>query len=104
MLTFPTLTAYYNAGSAALVLAILVILIGGFLWWRSWRQRRPRGPPTFTEEDIPLTMSQEANGHGDDDEYPRKKGKERAQHLTPQETIFGVGSDDEDDASSHKFQ
>ncbi|KAI0960156.1 hypothetical protein AcW1_004754 [Taiwanofungus camphoratus] len=96
--------AYYNAGSAALVLVLIALVVGGFLWWRSRRQRL-RGLPISThEENIPLNSSMgETNGHADTDHdsFRSRKGKERATHLTPAEPIFSVGeSDDEDEPKS----
>ncbi|KAI0080868.1 alpha/beta-hydrolase [Panus rudis PR-1116 ss-1] len=107
--------AYYNAGSAALVLLIIAILIGGFLYWRSRRKGGLRGLPlsistrdSFThqeEESIPLRQNDD--GYNDDVDGERRqrvgKGKERARTFTPQrEEIFGVGetSEDEDDGKS----
>ncbi|KAH8096683.1 alpha/beta-hydrolase [Cristinia sonorae] len=99
--------AYYNAGSAALVLVIIAILIGGFVWWRS-RKGKLRGiglPVTREdiqqeEEHIPLTQS---NGNADDSDEEgsrQRKGKGRATGLTPREEIFGVGDDEDDDVRS----
>jgi len=103
--------AYYNAGSAALVLVIIGVLIGGFLWWRFRKGggRRSLGGlslPISTrerdEESIPLTTN--GHGNGEDDEQFRQrlgngKGKERAS-LTPHEEIFGVGDDEDDESRS----
>ncbi|KAH9938091.1 alpha/beta-hydrolase [Fomitopsis serialis] len=96
--------AYYNAGSAAMVLAIISIFIAGFIWWR-YRRSRLRGLQVTTddstaEENIPLATSMtDVNGHGDrDDEAPYKqaKGKERAQELPNEGAIFSIVGDDED--------
>ncbi|KAI0650444.1 alpha/beta-hydrolase [Trametes meyenii] len=92
--------AYYNAGSAALVLVLIAALVGGFLWWRS-RRNRLRGLPLSThEENIPLNLSN--GGERDDDEeggFRPRKGKERAGTLPEEEAIFDVGSDDEGEKS-----
>ena len=102
--------AYYNAGSAALVLVIIAVLIAGFVWWKS-RTGKLRGVglplsrgDVQTEEHIPLTQS---NGDADDgDLSPRgeetrlRKGKGRATGLTPREEIFGVGDDEDEESRS----
>ncbi|CCM01745.1 uncharacterized protein FIBRA_03811 [Fibroporia radiculosa] len=101
--------AYYNAGSAAMVLVIIALAIGGYLWWRTRRNRMRGLPPASThEENIPLNASMaESKDHDDeDDEQFRQqdKGKGRAQLLTPAEAIFSVGeSDDEDDSRSTRI-
>ena len=52
-----TPTAYYNAGSAALVLVLIALVVGGFLWWRS-KRRAARGLALAThEEHIPLNSA-----------------------------------------------
>ena len=104
--------AYYNAGSAAIVLVLIALMVGGFVWWRS-RRGGIRGLPLSTaevgneEETIPLTLSA---GQDDDGGYRQRstgivirdgggkgKGKERAMEFTPKEEIFGVGELDEED-------
>lgn len=102
-------TAYYNAGSAALVLVIIAVLIAGFVWWRSRKGKLSGVGLPLTrddvrpDEEIPLTQS---NGNVDDhdqdtDEGSReRKGKGRATGLTPKEEIFGVGDDEFDDEES----
>ncbi|KAF9061074.1 alpha/beta-hydrolase [Rhodocollybia butyracea] len=89
--------AYYNAGSAALVLFIILAAIAIFMWWRK-RKARAQGlqlPLTRVteeaEESIPLTR-REANDSSQD--FRPRKGKERASENEP---IFDVGSDDEDE-------
>ena len=108
--------AYYNAGSAALVLVLIAAVIGAFLWWRSRRARRlglGRSPPHRTrgfEEHIPLT---ERSAELDDlppsrderDEHEgtfrgRGKGKERATEYTPKEEIFRVDDSDDEDTKT----
>ncbi|KII94629.1 hypothetical protein PLICRDRAFT_127694 [Plicaturopsis crispa FD-325 SS-3] len=92
--------AYYNAGSAALVL-VLIFLVLGVCFWCRVRRRRLRGlqlNPNEEEESIPLNSSRD----GADDGFRMRgngngKGKERAvESLEP--PIFDVGehSDDED--------
>ncbi|KAI6100155.1 carboxypeptidase KEX1 [Pisolithus sp. B1] len=87
--------AYYNAGSAVLILLLIAIAIGVCIWCRI--RRRPfqllrQTSNTISEENIPLNSTLDS-----DDVLHRKfKGKERA---TEDEeigtTIFDVG-DDED--------
>ena len=113
-------TAYYNAGSAALVLVLIAVLIGGFLYWRS-RKGGLKGLPLSNhgstrlnenEESIPLRAHGDGEDHdgsptlvGHDDEVRSRsgkgKGKERATtyEMTPKEEIFGVG--DSDDEEKH---
>ncbi|KAI0337935.1 alpha/beta-hydrolase [Trametopsis cervina] len=100
--------AYYNAGSAAIVLVLIALSIGGFLWWRRWRSRRaggllksPRSQGGF-EEAIPLRENGDSH-YADREDYETtddtrsRKGKERATALTPQETIFTVDDDSDDE-------
>ncbi|KAK7696265.1 hypothetical protein QCA50_000918 [Cerrena zonata] len=106
--------AYYNAGSAALVLVLIALLIGGFLYWRS-RKGGLRGLPLSShgnlrnEESIPLREAEDHDGSstlvgGDDEGGMRRsrKGKERARAYspTPKEEIFGVGDSDDEDGRS----
>ncbi|KAJ7639547.1 Alpha/Beta hydrolase protein [Roridomyces roridus] len=94
--------AYYNAGSAALVLALILGAIGIFVWCRMRRRRNaPRLPMDQREESIPLTSHVEENGNGNGvDEFRQRggkgKGKERAVDLAPP-PIFDVGDSDEEE-------
>ncbi|TCD68479.1 Cell death protease [Steccherinum ochraceum] len=105
--------AYYNAGSAALVLVIIAVLIAGFLFWRSRQKQHAVGLPLsredIQEENIPLTSSngnlddhhREDRDDDDDDGSRMRKGKGRAgSALTPHEEIFGVGDDEDEDSRS----
>ncbi|TRM67816.1 Alpha/Beta hydrolase protein [Schizophyllum amplum] len=108
--------AYYNAGSAALVLIVVFGIIGVVVWFRRRRGgslRLPgvvdfsRGPRDISsradaEESIPLNASASVGDLrgtprlSDDDPETRRrnKGKERA--VNSPQPIFDVGSDDED--------
>jgi len=98
--------AYYNAGSAALVLILISLAIGAFLWCRIRRNRlrTPAGNRDRGDEEIPLrsAMATHDNGHHEEDEdTPRKrKGKERALDEPEDLAIFDVG--DSDDEESYK--
>ncbi|KAG6832352.1 Cell death protease [Tephrocybe sp. NHM501043] len=108
--------AYYNAGSAALVLMLIFAGIGTFVWCRLRRRRSLRLPMGGSEEEsIPLHSSQRMEAEADAEAaevearerlYENengngrlRKGKERATELEVREPpIFDVGdSDDEDD-------
>jgi carboxypeptidase D len=102
--------AYYNAGSAALVLVLIFLFIGTFLWCRV--RKRPLRLPisrTENEEGIPLNSSMgrddddDRTALGDDDRFRLRKGKERAigqQAEGP--PIFEVGDSDEEDGDGYK--
>ncbi|TFK94266.1 alpha/beta-hydrolase [Polyporus arcularius HHB13444] len=93
--------AYYNAGSAALVLMLIAIVVIGFLWWRS-RGKRTRGLSLSTrEENIPLNSSIADEPNGEGDGFRSRKGKERAGSFREEEeaAIFDVGDDDDDERS-----
>ncbi len=92
------LTAYYNAGSAALVLVLIFVVVAAFLWCRMRNKRKLRLPMNnrSEEESIPLNTSM-ADENGDEGAYRQRKGKERAVEP-PEPPIFELGdSDDEDD-------
>ncbi|KAJ7696099.1 alpha/beta-hydrolase [Mycena rosella] len=99
--------AYYNAGSAALVLAVILGAIGIFVWCRRrGRSSGPRLPVNQHEESIPLNTRLD-DDEGDSDAFRQRqrkgkgKGKERAVDSagTPVDPpIFDVGeSDDEEE-------
>ena len=98
--------AYYNAGSAAMVLLVISLCIGGFLWWRyrrsQTRRLRVNTDDSTVEENIPLAASMTdvtAHDAGDDERpFKQSKGKERAQpeDLPNEGTIFSIVGDDED--------
>jgi len=93
-----SLPAYYNAGSAALVLILVFLAIGAFLWCRI-RSRRRVSQVRLEEESIPLHSSV-----GDDEGFRQRagKGKERALgNASEREEMFAVAdSDDEDEFKS----
>lgn len=92
--------AYYNAGSAALVLLVIFSGIGLFIWCRNRRRglRLPLKHDRELEESIPLNTSH----LGNDDEAEigsSRKGKGRAveEEMGQPTPIFDVGDSDEDD-------
>ncbi|KAI0307074.1 carboxypeptidase KEX1 [Multifurca ochricompacta] len=97
--------AYYNAGSAAIVLVLIIAALGSVLWCRI-RRRRLHGLPTSRneEEHIPLTQGMstvENRDSSDTSEFRTRKGKERAQEagVAP---IFDVGDSDEEGEGNHQ--
>ncbi|KAK2465938.1 hypothetical protein APHAL10511_001579 [Amanita phalloides] len=102
--------AYYNAGSAALILVLIFLGIGVFLWCRV-RRNRVQLPQTKREEEaIPLTAHNGHTGDDDDDDddededsYLAKrsaKGKGKAaENGYPEEgePVFHVGDSEDED-------
>ncbi|KAH9045309.1 alpha/beta-hydrolase [Lactarius pseudohatsudake] len=89
--------AYYNAGSAAIVLLLIVAGLGTVFWCRM-RKRRLQGLPVSRNEEeyIPLTHGMpNTSDPPDASEFRARKGKERAQE-TGVEPIFDVGDSDEE--------
>ncbi|KAH9179594.1 carboxypeptidase KEX1 [Lactarius sanguifluus] len=89
--------AYYNAGSAAIVLLLIVVGLGTVFWCRM-RKRRLRGLPVSRNEEeyIPLTHDMpNTSDPPNTSEFRARKGKERAQE-TGGESIFDVGESDEE--------
>jgi carboxypeptidase D len=89
--------AYYNAGSAAIVLVLIVAALGTVFWCRM-RKRRLRLPVSRNEEEyIPLTHDlPNTSDPPDASEFRTRKGKERALE-TGDAPIFDVGDSDEED-------
>ncbi|KAK7062247.1 carboxypeptidase [Favolaschia claudopus] len=88
--------AYYNAGSAALVLTLIFGAIGIFVWCRTRRRRSPRLPVNQHGEDIPLNRTPPDEEETEEVFRQRKgKGKERAMSPAPP-PIFDVGDSDEE--------
>ena len=93
--------AYYNAGSAALVLLLVLLAIGTFLWCNV-RRRHVRLPfgKTSEEESIPLNSDigrsdEESGGH----RLRKGKGKAMQEGTGVQdESIFEVGDSDDEEA------
>ncbi|KAL4076362.1 alpha beta-hydrolase [Scleroderma citrinum] len=86
--------AYYNAGSAVLVLLLIAIAIGVCIWCRL--RRRPihlsrTGSGENCEENIPLN----SRCDGDETFQRKSKGKERAIEDEGGSTVFDVGEDDD---------
>ncbi|RDB19792.1 Pheromone-processing carboxypeptidase KEX1 [Hypsizygus marmoreus] len=91
--------AYYNAGSAALVLILIFAAIGIFVWCRV-RRRHVRLPINANEEEesIPLNTSRRMDDEEEDpQQFKQRKGKERAKEPSVQLPIFDVGESDEED-------
>ena len=91
-------SAYYNAGSAALVILLIFLAVGAFFWCRT-RGRRRVSQARLEEESIPLQSSVD----GEDGSRRRAgKGKERALgDASEREELFAVAdSDDEDEYKS----
>jgi len=91
--------AYYNAGSSAIVLILILAALGTILWCRI-RRRRLRGLPIARneEEHIPLTQSmpvEESESSLEHNGASLRKGKERAKEIDSA-PIFDVGDSDED--------
>ncbi|KAF9567426.1 pheromone-processing carboxypeptidase KEX1 [Agrocybe pediades] len=96
--------AYYNAGSAALVLVLVFLVIGTFVWCRLRRKRTVQLPENATEESIPLTSSmRQGNGIDEEEGLVSRKGKDRARDngreagAASEPPIFGVGDSDDED-------
>jgi len=101
--------AYYDAGSATLVLVLIALAIGLFFYLRVKRHRRP-ALPRDEEESIPLSRSMggEMDGYvpvsSHDVNHGRPIDKARTEgvheNVTPQESreaIFDVGDEEEDE-------
>ncbi|KAI9513301.1 alpha/beta-hydrolase [Russula earlei] len=90
--------AYYNAGSAAIVLVLILGALGAVFWCR-FRRRRLLGlrSPKNEEEHIPLTQSLPTEEGRDslDNGISIRKGKERALEVD-RSPIFDVGDSDEE--------
>ena len=112
-------SAYYNAGTVALIVVLIAVALGTILYCRSRRSSSGRTSrislrPSrdgyvhdgvdyanggLAEESIPLNPSAYADGNGnaDEEESRRRKGKGKGKVVTfeAEETVFEVGSDDE---------
>ncbi|KAG9015864.1 Cell death protease [Tulasnella sp. JGI-2019a] len=97
--------AYYNAGSAALALVLVLLAIGLFFLFRSRRSQPSTGvklsrETEFAEETIPLHDNIHMNGRDDEVETRQRKGKGREGAPSKSvlgEAIFDVGDSDEEE-------
>ncbi|KAJ6560307.1 Alpha/Beta hydrolase protein [Mycena capillaripes] len=88
--------AYYNAGSAALVLTLILGVIGIFFWCRR-RRSGPRLPVNQHGEDIPLNTSSALAEDGDDEVFQQRQRKGKGKAVEPVgPPIFDVGDDEEE--------
>ena len=102
--------AYYNAGSAAIILILIFLGIGVYLWCRVRRSRVKLPETKVPDEAIPLTSHH--NGQVDDEEeaesYLAKrstnaKGKGKAKAVETEyageegEPMFSVGDSDDEE-------
>ena len=83
------ITAYYNAGSAALVLVLIALAIGLFLFCR---RKRGAGKLKIGSSEEAIPLSRNINGHTENGSL---KGKGRAPEAEP---IFDVGDGSEDES------
>lgn len=93
--TDPFFPAYYNAGSAALILVLIFLALGAFVWCRIRRRRLHLPLEKNNEESIPLNSTSLGDGD-EEDVFRKRKGKERA-HEPEGEPIFNVGDFDDED-------
>ena len=108
--------AYYNAGSAALVLVVIAVVIGGGIYIRSRRRGKVRlaSDREQDEESIPLNQSVGGTGDGERGDYvpigegngattqkARTKGKQKAIEEPAGAAIFDVGEDEDEAPGSH---
>jgi carboxypeptidase D len=95
------LKAYYNAGSAALVLLLVLLAIGTFLWCKMGRRRvqLPFSKISSEEESIPLNSDIGRSDQESGTQRLRKgKGKETERGMGVQEeAIFEVGDSDDEE-------
>ncbi|PPQ79472.1 hypothetical protein CVT25_002608 [Psilocybe cyanescens] len=92
--------AYYNAGSAALVLVLVFVVIGTFVWCRLRRKRSVKLPFAQEEESIPLNSALRREDGEDEQDSRQRKGKGRSRDRDQpiaEPPIFDVGDSDEED-------
>jgi hypothetical protein len=87
--------AYYNAGSAALVLLLIFLALGAFLWCRI-RRRRLHLPLEKNNEEESIPLNSTSLGDEEEEVFRKRKGKERA-HEPEGEPIFNVGELEDED-------
>ncbi|KAH7926806.1 alpha beta-hydrolase [Leucogyrophana mollusca] len=88
--------AYYNAGSATLILILIAMAIGLCIWCRLRRRPVRLSKGDVAEENIPLNSASDGYDFDDRDARRKRKGKERAEEDESGSPIFDVGEDDED--------
>lgn len=91
--------AYYNAGTAALVVLLIVIALGVCIWCRLRKRRiQLSSKGGDMEENIPLQSTFEGDGDGLDSEFVQRQRKGKARAIEDDEgtPIFDVGEADED--------
>ena len=106
-------TAYYNAGSAAVILVLIFIGIGIFLWCRVRRNRVKLPEARIQEEAIPLTEhhGQAGDDDGSDAYLPRldTRGKGKGKAIEAEngytqelgEPVFEVGDSDDEETGRY---
>lgn len=90
------LSGYYSAGTAALLVLLVVIGVGGYIWYRLRQRRILLSQKGDTEEHIPLQAAFEVDQLDSELAQRKGKGKERAMKADEGTPIFDVGEVDED--------
>lgn len=98
--------AYYNAGSAAIVLFVILAAVGGVVWCVIRRRKNPLSLPLRergdAEESIPLNLHRDTSEREEGDVIRSRKGKERAVDPPGAAPIFDVGGSDDEDEERYK--
>ncbi|KAG9086035.1 Cell death protease [Ceratobasidium sp. 370] len=98
--------AYYNAGSAALILVLILAFIGIFLFWRS-RRTKAQGRvnlPTEDDREERIPLSTNVGGMASRDDFREREERHRGKRDEEGEPIFDVGDDSgsEDEEARHR--